>query len=199
MNAAFERFIRVALREAPRLDAHAFPPAARGHPVHLDVHGAIRLQPDLSLWTGDRCVFAGDCKYKKADDTMPNADVYQMLAYLTALQLTHGLLANLIRSVTAYALAPAATGGSLPSCGGPNAAAYARRPMANPSTGRGRTADNKYGKAGIPSGVSGGQPQTDNGLPLGQMVQLWTASRSGGFPRWSAQIGGYFSRAAGQG
>ncbi|HME67697.1 MAG TPA: hypothetical protein VKG61_22610, partial [Streptosporangiaceae bacterium] len=50
------------------------------------------LEPDLSWWTDDRCVFVGDCKYKKADDTIPNADVYQMLAYLTALQLTHGLL-----------------------------------------------------------------------------------------------------------
>ena len=37
-------------------------------------------------------MFAGDCKYKKTDDTIPNADIYQMLAYLTALQLTHGLL-----------------------------------------------------------------------------------------------------------
>ena len=29
---------------------------------------------------------------KETDDTIPNADVYQMLAYLTALQLTRGLL-----------------------------------------------------------------------------------------------------------
>ena len=93
MNAVFERFIRVALREALRLDIRTFPPAARGHhPVQLDEEGAIRLEPDLSWWTGDRCVFAGDCKYKKTHDTIPNADIYQMLAYLTALQLTHGLL-----------------------------------------------------------------------------------------------------------
>jgi 5-methylcytosine-specific restriction enzyme subunit McrC len=76
-----------------RLDIRTFPPAARGHhPVQLGVEGAIRLEPDLSWWTGDVCVFAGDCKYKKTDDTIPNADVYQMLAYLTALQLTRGLL-----------------------------------------------------------------------------------------------------------
>ena len=37
-------------------------------------------------------MFVGDCKYKKTDGTIPNADVYQMLAYLTALQLTDGLL-----------------------------------------------------------------------------------------------------------
>ena len=93
MNAVFEWFIRVALREALRLDIRTFPPAARGHhPVQLDKDGTIRLEPDLSWWTGDRCMFIGDCKYKKTDDTIPNADAYQMLAYLTALQLTHGLL-----------------------------------------------------------------------------------------------------------
>jgi 5-methylcytosine-specific restriction enzyme subunit McrC len=93
MNAVFERFIRVALREALRLDIRRFPPAARGHhPVQLDAEGTIRLEPDLSWWTSDGCVFVGDCKYKKTDDTIPNADIYQMLAYLTALQLTRGLL-----------------------------------------------------------------------------------------------------------
>ena len=40
MNAVFERFIRVALREALRLDIRTFPPAARGHhPVQLDKEG----------------------------------------------------------------------------------------------------------------------------------------------------------------
>jgi hypothetical protein len=39
-----------------------------------------------------RCVFAGDCKYKRPGGTVPNADIYQMLAYLTALQLPVGLL-----------------------------------------------------------------------------------------------------------
>ncbi len=37
-------------------------------------------------------MFVGDCKYKKTEEIIPNADVYQMLAYLTALQLTYGLL-----------------------------------------------------------------------------------------------------------
>jgi 5-methylcytosine-specific restriction enzyme subunit McrC len=37
-------------------------------------------------------VFAGDCKYKRTEGSLPNADAYQMLAYLTALQLTDGLL-----------------------------------------------------------------------------------------------------------
>jgi 5-methylcytosine-specific restriction enzyme subunit McrC len=92
MNAVFERFIRVALREALRLDVPAFPAAARGRSLHLDVEHTVPLEPDLSWWIGGRCVFAGDCKYKRAEGTIPNADVYQMLAYLTALELADGLL-----------------------------------------------------------------------------------------------------------
>jgi 5-methylcytosine-specific restriction enzyme subunit McrC len=92
MNTVFERFIRVALREALRLDVHTFPAAARGRSVHLDAEHEVPLEPDLSWWDGGRCVFAGDCKYKKTRGTIPNADVYQMLAYLTALQLADGLL-----------------------------------------------------------------------------------------------------------
>jgi 5-methylcytosine-specific restriction enzyme subunit McrC len=92
MNAVFERFIRVALREALRLDVRAFPAAARGRSVHLDIEHGVPLEPDLSWWIGGRCVFAGDCKYKRTEGTIPNADAYQMLAYLTALQLADGLL-----------------------------------------------------------------------------------------------------------
>jgi 5-methylcytosine-specific restriction enzyme subunit McrC len=92
MNAVFERFIRVALREALRLDVHTFPVAARGRSVHLDAEHEVPLEPDLSWWDGGRCVFVGDCKYKKTEGTVPNADVYQMLAYLTALELADGLL-----------------------------------------------------------------------------------------------------------
>ena len=92
MNDVFERFIRAALREALKLDQRAFPAAASGRRVHLDTGHEIPLQPDLSWWTGGRCVFVGDCKYKKTGGSVPNADVYQMLAYLTALRLPDGLL-----------------------------------------------------------------------------------------------------------
>ncbi|MBB3084222.1 McrC family protein [Geodermatophilus sabuli] len=92
MNTVFERFIRVALREALQLDAKAFPAAGCGHRIHLDVGRSIPLEPDLSWWIAGRCVFAGDCKYKRTTGTVPNADVYQMLAYLTALRLPEGLL-----------------------------------------------------------------------------------------------------------
>ena len=92
MNVVFEWFIRVALLERLRLDDRTFPPAVRGHAVHLDVEHQVPLEPDLSWWVAGRCVFVGDCKYKRTTGSVPNADAYQMLAYLTALQLDEGLL-----------------------------------------------------------------------------------------------------------
>ena len=92
MNLVFERFIRVALREQFALDARSFPAAAEGHRLHLDIEQAIPLHPDLSWWAAGHCIFAGDCKYKRPSGTVPNADIYQLLAYLTALQLNDGLL-----------------------------------------------------------------------------------------------------------
>ena len=47
------------------------------------------LEPDLTWWRHGRCVFVGDCKYKRTSD---GADVYQLLAYLTGLDLDEGLL-----------------------------------------------------------------------------------------------------------
>lgn len=92
MNKVFERFVRAALREQLRLDAKAFPTASCGHPLYLDTSRIVALEPDLSWWAAGRCVFAGDCKYKRTNGTVPNADIFQMLAYLTALQLPEGLL-----------------------------------------------------------------------------------------------------------
>ncbi|MGY1637889.1 McrC family protein [Geodermatophilus sp. SYSU D00742] len=92
MNAVFENFVRAALREQLGVDSRAFPAAGRGHRVHLDVEHLVTLEPDLSWWAGDRCLFVGDCKYKRTIGTVPNADVYQMLAYMTALQLAEGML-----------------------------------------------------------------------------------------------------------
>ncbi|MDE0169461.1 MAG: restriction endonuclease, partial [bacterium] len=52
----------------------------------------IRLKPDISWWEGRRCVFVGDLKYKKTDHGIPNADLYQLLAYTIAADLPSGLL-----------------------------------------------------------------------------------------------------------
>lgn len=92
MNAIFENFTHAALREALHLDKPSFPPGAASHTLHLDRERTIRLEPDLTWWQGGRCIFTGDCKYKQPAPRIPNQDIYQMLAYLTALRLPAGLL-----------------------------------------------------------------------------------------------------------
>ena len=92
MNAVFESFVRVALMEALGLDAAHFPVGSGVSRTTLDKELLVRLQPDLSWWQEGRCVFVGDCKYKKSWNGVPNADVYQLLAYLTAFELDDGML-----------------------------------------------------------------------------------------------------------
>lgn len=90
MNRVFEGFVRRALREELGLREPAFP---EGRGAFLDEAGAIRLRPDLSWWEQGRCVFVGDAKYKRINHArIPNADLYQLLAYATALDLPGGLL-----------------------------------------------------------------------------------------------------------
>ena len=50
------------------------------------------LRPDLAWRDGSRWTFVGDVKYKRMDAEVPNADLYQLLAYATALDLPGGLL-----------------------------------------------------------------------------------------------------------
>ena len=53
----------------------------------------MTLRPDFSWWERSSCVFVGDAKYKNlAGGSVPNADLYQLLAYATALNLPGGLL-----------------------------------------------------------------------------------------------------------
>ena len=90
MNVVFEEFVTVALREALGVSDRVLRAQAR---VNLDVDGRVRMYPDLSWWVGGRCVFVGDAKYKKTvSRRVPNADLYQLLAYTTALDLPSGLL-----------------------------------------------------------------------------------------------------------
>ena len=59
----------------------------------LDETGRVRLKPDLVWREGAACVFVGDAKYKNiTDERVPNSDLYQLLAYTTALNLPGGLL-----------------------------------------------------------------------------------------------------------
>ena len=90
MNVVFQEFVAVALREALGVSDNVLRAQAR---VNLDVDGRVRMYPDLSWWEGGRCVFVGDAKYKKTvSQRVPNADLYQLLAYTTALDLRNGLL-----------------------------------------------------------------------------------------------------------
>ena len=90
MNVVFQEFVTVALREALGVSATAL--KEREIPT-LDEGGKVDLRPDLVWRVGGRDVFVGDAKYKKITATgVPNADLYQLLAYTTALDLPGGLL-----------------------------------------------------------------------------------------------------------
>ena len=90
MNAVFQEFVTQALREALGVSDRVFLEKAIDS---LDAKNRIGLRPDLTWWDGRSCLFVGDAKYKKlTDKTVPNADLYQLLAYVTALDLPGGLL-----------------------------------------------------------------------------------------------------------
>ena len=90
MNVIFQEFLTVALREALGLSERAFGESKVGS---LDEGGQAPLKPDLVWREGGHCVFVGDAKYKRVrDERAPSTDLYQLLAYVTALDLPGGLL-----------------------------------------------------------------------------------------------------------
>ena len=90
MNKVFQEFVTVALRESLGVPERLFGERAISS---LDETGRVHLRPDLVWWEGRSCVFVGDAKYKRIrDERIPNADLYQLLAYTTALDLPGGLL-----------------------------------------------------------------------------------------------------------
>ncbi|MFJ5142039.1 McrC family protein [Streptomyces sp. NPDC088707] len=91
MNKLFEDFVTIALRESLRgTDFGCRLQASH----HLDEAAAIRMKPDLVLYRPDGTPLAVvDAKYKaEKRDGYPGADLYQMLAYCTALGLPEGHL-----------------------------------------------------------------------------------------------------------
>ncbi len=90
----FEDFVTAALADelAERGDHRGSRPAPADH--HLDERGSVRLTPDFVVHTGDGTpVGVADTKYKaERPSGYPNADLYQMLAYCTALNLPEGHL-----------------------------------------------------------------------------------------------------------
>ena len=96
MNQVFQGFVTRALREALGVSWRVFRSDRVLPRIFLDEEERIRLMPDLSWWEAGTCTFVGDAKYKRIahapDARVPNADLYQLLAYATALDLPGGLL-----------------------------------------------------------------------------------------------------------
>ena len=90
MNEVFQDFVTTALREALEVSEKAF---VEKNIPSLDEKDRVHLRPDLTWWHGGECVFVGDAKYKNVTgERVPNTDLYQMLAYVIALNLPGGLL-----------------------------------------------------------------------------------------------------------
>ena len=90
MNRVFQEFVTVALREELRLTANTF--GERAIPS-LDTNDQVALRPDLVWKVGSSHLFVGDAKYKDITDKGARSDdLYQMLAYVTALDLPGGML-----------------------------------------------------------------------------------------------------------
>ena len=93
MNRVFQDFVTQAIREALGLSDRTFRSDSGIRGVTLDEGHSVQLKPDLSWWDGPDCTFVGDAKYKRVvEERVPNADLYQLLAYATALDLPGGLL-----------------------------------------------------------------------------------------------------------
>lgn len=94
MIELFQEFATTALREALGASERTL----RGDrnlltQIWLDADKQVRLRPDISWWDGNACAFVGDLKYKNIENRdVPNADLYQLLAYATALDLPGGML-----------------------------------------------------------------------------------------------------------
>ncbi len=89
MNRLFEAFVTQILRD------HARPPVSVDDQVrlHLGQGRRVDIRPDIVVRVGSVPLLVADCKYKRVEpDGFKQHDVYQMLAYCTALGLDHGLL-----------------------------------------------------------------------------------------------------------
>ena len=93
MNMVFQEFVTRALREALHVSERTLRSDKGLRHIALDTDGKVQLRPALSWWNGQTCTFVGDAKYKNVEGRpVPNPDLYQLLAYATALDLPGGLL-----------------------------------------------------------------------------------------------------------
>lgn len=90
MPKLFEDFVTVALSE--ELTRRGGNPV-RQAPCTLDVAGRVAMRPDLVWYDRGAPIAVADAKYKAEQPSgYPDADLYQVLAYCTALKLPHGHL-----------------------------------------------------------------------------------------------------------
>lgn len=93
MNRVFEEFVYLALRDALKLSEKQFRRQAKGHSIYLDDSRRVVLEPDLTWWDHEQCVFVGDVKYKRINvPGIKHPDLYQLLAYTVATDLPNGML-----------------------------------------------------------------------------------------------------------
>ncbi|MBL7496148.1 restriction endonuclease [Frankia sp. CNm7] len=89
MNRVYEDWLTAVLRTA--LEHHGG--AVEGQKViRLDEAGKLAPRPDITWWHGDQCAAVLDAKYKAPNKGFPSEDVYQLIAYCTALDLAEGHL-----------------------------------------------------------------------------------------------------------
>jgi 5-methylcytosine-specific restriction enzyme subunit McrC len=90
MARVYEDFLTAALTTSFRSHGGWTRPQDRHH---LDTAGAIAMRPDLVWYLDGQPAAVIDAKYKAEKPAgFPDADLYQMLAYSTALQLADGHL-----------------------------------------------------------------------------------------------------------
>jgi 5-methylcytosine-specific restriction enzyme subunit McrC len=89
MNRAFEAFLEARLEAALRGTLEV-----RGQAqTYLDSDERVRMKPDLIFGRNGSAVYVGDAKYKVSKDINGvDSDLYQLLAYTTALDLPEGVL-----------------------------------------------------------------------------------------------------------
>ncbi|XVU26714.1 McrC family protein [Actinoplanes sp. CA-054009] len=87
LNVVFEEWLTAVLREA--VTARRGGTVVAQHRMHLDEGARVDLRPDITWWRDGVCRGVVDAKYKRSS---ANADLYQMLAYCTALGLPEGHL-----------------------------------------------------------------------------------------------------------
>lgn len=89
MNRLFEAFVTQVLRDRAPLGISV----AAQESVHLDQQHKVHMRPDLVIRDRGIPRLVADCKYKRLEpDKFRHHDVYQMLAYCTAINVNQGML-----------------------------------------------------------------------------------------------------------